>query len=274
MSARWMLVVLIAGTAGSAARAQTPCQFRWEKGLVLAYQVKHDTTVTETVDNRTQQFKSQLELRKRYRVTDVDGQRIATVEYSVTAMRNEQRHPNGDVLLFDSADPTRNTPGLREQLGKYVGVTLAVLRIDATGNVVAVMKGQASRHMAEPPFTLLLPGAPLREGQAWTRPYDVVLEPPLGTGEKHAAQQEFRCTKVAPGEAVISVKTAFVKLPEAVQEQMPLVQKEVQGEVLFDVAAGRVAEVSLTIDRTLDSHQGAGSSYRFQSSYTERYVGE
>jgi hypothetical protein len=53
---------------------------------------------------------------------------------------------------------------------------------------------------------------------------------------------------------------------------MPLVQKETQGTVVFDVAAGRVAEVRLTVDRTLENHQGPGSSYHFESSYSEQYV--
>jgi hypothetical protein len=111
-------------------------------------------------------------------------------------------------------------------------------------------------------------------GQTWVRDFELVMEPPLGTGEKHAAQQEFHCTKLAAGTAAIAVKTAFKEMPEAVQEQMPLVQKESEGELLFDVTAGRVTEVRLTIDRTLANHQGAGSSYRFQSSYTERLVAE
>jgi hypothetical protein len=274
MSVRWMLVVVVAGTTASAAQGQTPWQFHWEKGQTLVYQVRHDTTVTEVVDGRTQEFKSQLDLRKRYRVTEVNDQGIATLEYSVIAMRNEQTRPNGDVLRFDSADASKSTPGLREQLSKFVGTTLAVLRIDARGRVVAVTLGQASRYAAEPPFTLVLPGTPFREGQSWARSFELIMEPPLGTGEKHAAQQEFRCTKLAAGTATIAVKTAFTKMPEAVQEQMPLVQKEPQGEVLFDVTAGRVAEVRLTIDRTLANHQGPGSSYRFQSSYTEKYLVE
>jgi hypothetical protein len=272
MNARWTLAVLIVTTGTSGAQAQAPWQFRWNKGEVLTYRVKHETMVTEVVDGGKHQFKSQLNLLKRYRITDVDTHGTVTIEVSLAAMRNEQTRPNGEVLLFDSADVAKSTPELREQLAKYVGTTLAVLQIDAAGRVVAVKQGQTARYLAEPPFTLVLPGVPLQEGQPWVRNFDITLEPPLGTGEKHAAQQEFRCTKLAGGQATIALKTGFKNLPETVQERMPLVQKESQGEVVFDIAAGRVAAVRLTIDRTLENHQGPGSSYRFQSVYAEEYV--
>src|SRR5947209_3413245 len=147
MHKAWMLTLLTAAIA-PAAQAQ---EFRWTKGDTLAYRVKHDTTVTEVVDGAKRQFKSHLELHKRYRVMDVDADGIATLDYSLTEMRTEQTRPSGDVLRFDSTDPAKSTPELRDQLGKYVGSTLAVLRIDRTGNVVAVKKGPA-RHLTEPPF--------------------------------------------------------------------------------------------------------------------------
>ncbi len=236
---------------------------------MLTYRVTHDTTVTEVVDRAKRRFTSQLELLKRYRVSDVDAQGIATLEYSVAAMRTKQTRPGGDVLRFDSADPAKSTPELRDQLGKYVGTTLAVLRIDVNGTVIAVKKGPA-HHLAEPPFSLVLPDRmPILEGASWTRNFDVTLDPPLGTGEKHAAQQALHCTKLANGKATIALKTSFAKMPEAVQERIPLVQKEAQGEVVFDTAAGRVLRVRLTVDRTLMNHQGEGSSYRYESTYAE-----
>jgi hypothetical protein len=274
MKTHCVLVLLLSVTAPPAVLAQTPIQFRWQKGAVLSYKVKTVTAVTEVVSGGKQQFGSRLDLTKRYRVVDVDTGGTATLEYSVTAMRNEQTRPNGEVLLYDSADLAKSTPGLREQLGKFVGTTLAVLRVDPTGAVVEVKQGPPGRYTAEPLFTLVLPKFPVQAGKEWTRPFDLKLDPPLGTGEKYAAKQECRCTKLEGGKATIALATSFKPLPESVQERMPLVQKETQGRVVFDIAAGRVAEVRLTVDRTLDNHQGPGSSYHFESSYSEQYTAD
>jgi hypothetical protein len=274
MNTRWIAAVLLALACPNAAWAQSPMQFRWQKGQILTYRVKHVTAVTEVVSDGKQQFGSRLDLTKRYRVADVDGKGVATLEYSVIAMRNEQTRPNGEVLLFDSADPDKSTPGLREQLTKYVGTTLAVLRVDAAGQVIEVKQGPTERYGAEPPFTLVLPGSAVLIGQVWLRNFELTLDPPLGTGEKYKAQQECRCKKFEGGKVTIALATAFKTMPESVQERMPLLQKEAQGEVVFDTTAGRVADVRLTVDRTLANHQGPGTSYHFVSTYTEQHVAE
>lgn len=274
MNTRWIAALLLAMACPSAVWSQAALQFRWQKGQILTYKVKHVTAVTEVVSDSKQQFGSRLDLTKRYRVADVDGKGVATLEYSVAAMRNEQTRPNGEILLFDSAEPEKSTPGLREQLGKYVGTTLAVLRIDAAGQVIEVKQGPADRYGAEPPFTLVLPGGAVQAGQVWMRTFDLTLDPPLGTGEKYKAQQECRCKKVEGGKATIALATAFKTMPESVQERMPLLQKEVQGVVVFDMTAGRVLDVGLFVDRTLTNHQGPGSSYHFESTYTEQHIAE
>src|SRR5271168_3020590 len=59
MKTRWILVTLFATAFAPAAQAQP---FRWEKGQVLSYRVKHDTTVTEVVAGSKQQYGSHLML--------------------------------------------------------------------------------------------------------------------------------------------------------------------------------------------------------------------
>jgi hypothetical protein len=256
------------------ARAQGPWQYRWQKGQVLSYRVEHATTVTEVIDGGKQQFRSRLDLLKRYRVTEVDAAGVATVEVSVASMRNEQARPNGEVLFFDSSDPAKSTPELREQMTKYVGTTLAVLRVDAAGRVVEVKRAAAGRYDSEPPFALVLPGTPVQPGQSWLRDFEITLEPPAGTGEKYRAQQKFQCTKLVDGKATVALTTGFQTMPESAQEKLPLMQKAVEGEIVFDVAAGRVAAVQLRVNRVVENHQGVGSSYHFQSEYFERQVSE
>jgi hypothetical protein len=268
MRTRYFVAIMLAMIGPNAVWSQPALHFRWQKGQILTYKVTHVTAVTEVVRDTKQQFGSRLDLTKRYRVADVDGKGLATLEYSVTAMRNEQTRPNGEVLLFDSADPVKSTPGLREQLAKYVGTTLAVIRVDAVGQVIEVKQGPADRYGAEPPFALVLPPSAVEIGQVWTRAFDLTLDPPLGTGEKYKAQQECRCKKLEAGKATIALATTFKTTPESVQERLPLLQKEVQGEVVFDMTAGRVADVRLTVDRTLANHQGPGSSYHFESTYS------
>jgi hypothetical protein len=47
-----------------------------------------------------------------------------------------------------------------------------------------------------------------------------------------------------------------------------------EGEMVFDVQAGRLQSAALRIDKELKGHDGEGSSYHFQSRYTVQYVGD
>jgi hypothetical protein len=263
-----MLALAFHAATVPAAAQDAPWRFQWRKGETLTYRANHVTTVQEVVDGAKVETQSKLTLVKQWRVVDVDAKDIATLHLNLAALRHEQTRPNGEKLLFDSADPEKSTPELK-QMSQHIGKTLAILRMDGFGRILEVKQGSAAKYEAEPPFALVLPNVAPKEGQAWLRPYNVVLEPPQGTGEKHAAQQKFTCVKIADGLATLEITTEFKNLPEAVQERLPLLQKEVQGQAMFDIRAGRFQRVQFVTDKTVPNHQGQGSSYHFVSTYVE-----
>ncbi|MCS7046896.1 MAG: hypothetical protein NZO58_11115, partial [Gemmataceae bacterium] len=193
------------------------------------------------------------------------------LQLSLAALRHEQIRPNGEKLLFDSDDLAGSTPEL-VNLKQHIGTTLALIRVDGYGRTLEVKHGSAAKYEAEPPFALVLPAQAPREGQGWVRKFHVVLEPPHGTGERHAAEQQVAVSKIADHRATLAITTTIVNPPASAQERLPLLQHEPRGQAVFDVAAGRLQRVHWTIDRTIEGHQGAGSSYQFASTYTEEFV--
>jgi hypothetical protein len=274
MKQRMLLAVVLGLVWTSATSAQEASwQFRWQKGQVLTYQAEHKTNVEEVAEGSKVVSASKLSVVKRWQVVDVDAKGNATLQLSLAAMRNEQTRPSGEVLLFDSANPEKGTPELKEQMSKFIGQTLAVLRIDNQGRVLEVKQGSAaSRYDAEPPFVVVFPAVAVKEGQTWLRPYNVTLDPPYGVGEKLEATQRCQCTAIAAGKATLAVANQFKSMPESVKDHVPLVQKMTAGQIIFDLQAGRMTAAQLNIDRTLMNHHGEGSSYHFQSSFTEQLI--
>lgn len=271
MARKWIFTALACLILTAGARAQsTSGHFHWVKGQVLHFRVEQITKVTEVVGGKKTESGSKLNLVKRWDVQEVDGS-AATVKLSITAMRHEQQRPNGEVLRFDSTNPDKCTPELREQMGKYIGQTLAILKVDGQGKVLEVIKGSANQYESDPPFVLRLPSQPLTLGQAWERSYQITLDPPLGTGEKIPSLQKYQIVSLANGLATIRMNTEL-KMPGAISAQMPLLQKQPQGQIVFNTQAGRVQSVDLHIEKELQGHQGDGSSYRFVSTYKEQYA--
>jgi hypothetical protein len=277
MLGRWSVAVCVGLVVAAAAPAQTAARFRWQPGQVLVYNVAQVTTASEVIQGNKSETSTKLNHSKRWEVLGVDDAGVATLQLSLTALRIETALPNGSVLLFDSAAPDKSNPDLREQLGRYVGQPLAVLRVDGLGKVLEVKEskhGPASRFESEPPFLFVLPEGGVKSGQNWERAYHVTLEPPHGTGEKYEAGQHYVCSGIAGAAVTVRLTTTMKKLPEALADQMPLLQVQPEGEVVFDTQAGRLQSARLAIDKELKGHQGEGSSYRFQSSYTEQYHGD
>jgi hypothetical protein len=256
--------------------AQTDAwRFRWQAGQVLTYRVEQITAAADTMGESKAETTTTLNNVKRWQVLGVDAAGVATLQLSLVSLRIETKPPSGDALVFDSANPDKSDAQMREQLSKYVGVPLAVLRMDAQGRVLEVKEskfGPASKFESELPFILVLPAVVPSPGQGWQRPYRITLEPPQGTGEKYDAVQQYVFKSVSGATATVTLATTVTNPPAAVADQIPLLQLQPQGEIVFDTRAGVVRSVRWQIDKELKGHQGEGSSYRFQSTYKEEYV--
>jgi hypothetical protein len=248
---------------------------RWQSGQVLVYRAEHDIQVSEAVGTERIATKSRLSVTKRWQVTAVDTAGVATLQLTLLRLRNEITRPDGEQVVFDSADP--KSPENKDQIARYVGPVLAVLRVDPWGKVLEVKEskfGPASRFESELPFVAVLPAEKVKPGTAWERVYQITLEPPQGTGEKYGAVQRYRCTAADANLVTIALTTELKAPPEAAGDRVPLAQSQPAGEVVFDARAGRLHSASLKVDQDVKGHQGEGSSYHFQSSYTEQYAGE
>ena len=272
------LTVILAGLVfASAASAQSACRFRWQLGQVLVYRVEESVTASETLTEGKSESKTKTSLVKRWQVQSVDTAGVATLQLSLDKLRLEKTTPGSDVLLFDSSDLAKSDPQLKEQLGRYVGQPIVILRLDGSGQLVEVKKsefGPASRFEADLPFKLVLPSVEFRAGQYWDRNYKNTLEPPQGTGEKYDAVQRYTCKTIANGAATIALTTTLKTMPENLLDRVPLLQLQPEGEIIFDTQSGLMRSARLVIDKELKGHQGEGTSYRFQRTYMEDYAGD
>jgi hypothetical protein len=267
----------VLASAALASAQTSPARLHWQTGQVLTYRVEESAATSDSAaDGGKIESKTKLNLVKRWQVVSVDAAGAATLQLSIAALRYEMTTPGGDTLLFDSANADKSTPELREQFGAFVSKALALLRVDAQGRVLEVKDskfGPASRFESRPPFLGVLPADGPKAGQEWQRDYKITLEPPAGAGEKYDAVQKYACKSVADGRAVIGMTTALKTSPPAA-EQAALLEMEPEGEIVFDLKAGRLQSASLKIDKEVKGHQGEGSSYHLQSTYTEEYVGD
>lgn len=267
----WMVAWIVALVASPDANAQAP-QFKWTNGQTLIYKVSQVTTATEKVADKTSETLTKLDLVKKWRVSAVDAAGVATLSMSLDKLRMETKNPAGEIMLFDSEAKEKSTPGMAEEMAKYVGVPLTVVRLDPRGQLIEVKEskfGPASRLQADLPFKFALPAIPLAVEGAWERKYQIKLEPPHGAGENYAAVQKLTCKAIVGSQATIGVSTTIDGLPDSPADQIPLAPLQPSGEIVFDLAAGRLKTVRYKWSKEIAGQQGEGSKYIFSTTYLE-----
>lgn len=274
------LVVTAAATAAppSGPTPATAIRFRWAAGQVHTYRLSQQTVVKETLADEatgrptTTETRTGLTLTRRWTVTDVAADGTATLEMTITALRQEIRRPDGSRVVLDSAVPEQ-----AKEMAAYLNVPVLVVRVDSQGRLVEVKQAKAGgvgRLQAELPFRLTLPDRGPEVGATWQRACTVTLDPPHGTGEQYELIQTYTAQAVKDGVLVVSVRTALKAPPPTVNEQMPLVPLLWAGEVDFHTDSGTYAAARLKAKAELVNHLGEGSKFEYESVLQEERVGK
>lgn len=256
--------------------ASPPLRFKWQQNQSLTYKVLQRTIVKETtLDEKTGKSivtvaGTNLLIVKKWGIKEIDSAGVATLEMTITEMKNEIRRPDGSDLILDSTNPND-----AKGMAAYLNVPILTIRVDQQGRVVEVKEaktGSASRLQAELPFRMILPDAAPTVGQSWERTFAQKLDPPHGTGESYEFGQKFTCTEVKNGLTVSTVATTLKNPPKALAERVPLVPMLWTGEVYFNTTDGKYHAARLKVNAELPNYQGEGTKFEFESSYAEDIV--
>ncbi len=271
---RRLLVLAVALSLSTAAFAQPAApRFKWEPGKVLTYRVIQQTVVTETtLEEKTNkpvvsEARTSLTLVRKWTVKDVDKLGVATLEMSITEMKNEFKQPDGTTVVTDSSKPED-----AKKMEAYLNKPIVTVRLDPLGNLVEVKEakgGTAARLQAELPMRLVLPEAAPEANKTWDRPFAVKLDPPHGTGESYDFVQKYTSKGAKDGLLIVGVETSLKAPPKAVSEQVPLVPMLWTGDVYFNTAAGKYHASRLKAKAELANHQGEGTKFVYESTYAE-----
>jgi hypothetical protein len=251
-------------------------RFAFAPGQSFGYRVLQTTTVTETtLDEQTKApvlttTVTKLSSTKTWAVTDAPAGGGATLQLTITAMKQEVTQTVGDkkpvAQVLDSANPDD------AKAMTFLNRPVLTVTLDATGAVVAAKSDSpnaADRLKAELPFRVTLPDALPAVNGTWERAFELKLPPPLGTGEKFDATQTYTYRGAKEAFAVIGMTTAL-KDPPADLALMPgVVPMLWEGDVFVNTKTGRYQGAKLKVTKEVANHQGEGTKFGYRSEYTE-----
>lgn len=273
-----------APTAQPAAAAQAdaaPAQkhllrYKFKPGETLRWKVTHRARVNTTVSGTTQTAETTSTSIKVWRILPASaktaGQKDAfRFEHLVESVEMRQKLTGREEVVYDSTKNEEAPPGF-EDAAKAVGVPLAIIAIDAQGNVVSREQKAQRQNDAQGQITLPLPAEAIAVGHVWSFPYEVPV--PLKSGEvkQIKTRQRFALEEVKDGIATISVETQILTPVQNPEVEAQLIQRETAGKVKFDIAAGRIVDQQMDLDKSVVGFSGDTSSLHYVTRFTEELL--
>ncbi len=216
-------------------------RYKLATGDVVRYDVKHRASIRSTIDQTTQEAQTKTDSVKLWKITDVLPNGDIEVMNVVESVHMLNQLPDRDPTEYDSRQDKTPPPGF-EDAARAVGVPLSVVRMTPAGEVLRRdVKVRQQNVEEDGPIVLRLPDKPVTIGETWDEPFDVKVSLENGSTKAVQTRRRHKLTGVKSGIATIEV-TYQVLSPIDPFIETQLVQRLMDGEVKFDIEAGRVDE--------------------------------
>ena len=276
--APWRLVlagmaVLVAVAAHADDAPETVLlRYRFVTGESLPTRVEHRALTETTMNGVTQTVETMTDSTKTWTVVAVDEAGNATLEHTVDDVTMTSRTSDRGEVRWASGSGVEPPPGY-ELVPHSLGVPLVRLTVSTDGRVLDRHELRPCPPAATGDLVVVpLPEKEIAVGAEWTVPQEVVVEVPGGPRKAVRTRLRYRLVDVADGRATIRVDTTVLTPIDDPRLEARLLERIWDGEIRFDVEAGRVESRRTGIDRRVVGFGGPQSSVRYKASLEERLV--
>lgn len=266
------------GADATADRAEAPAakyllRYKFRPGETIRWEVEHRASVRTTVSGTTQTAETVTNSIKAWQVSKVEPDGRATFVQRVESVDMRQKLTGRQEVRYNSLADKKPPLGY-EDVAKAVGVPLAVITLDAQGNVVR-REEKRPKPTANPGYlTIPLPTDAVPVGHRWSLPADIQVTLKDGRVKKVKTRQQFVLSEVAEGLATIQVETHVLSPVDDPAVEAQLIQSKSNGSVRFDIESGRVVAQQSDLDERVHGFQGEASTLHYATRFTEKLLPE
>jgi hypothetical protein len=265
--------------------------YKFQPGQVVRYEVLHDGQITTVYNSAKEVAANKSESRRSFKVASVDEKGQALLEMQIewvrmTASFENEEGRKSEPIEFDTSDPKKQNHAQFKKILQSVGKPQALVRIDASGRPIEVTRLDKASKKTEPAaasadidgdgtpenYLVLLPEVPVAVGNTWKEPFEVVARLPQGLSSRIRMQRAYKLAELRQGLATIEFRTIILTPVQDAAIAAQLIQREVEGKIVFDTERGMIVSREAKVDRTVVGPFGGQSSMRAVSRYTERLL--
>ncbi len=242
-------------------------QYNFQAGEVVRYKVEHLATVDTKISGTKQVSKSRSRSTKVWTVESANDKSFKFVQ-SIEDVRMWRKDDAKDAIEFDSTTDD-DPPAEYKHVADSIGKPYATIKINRAGQVIARESQSRTPDLGFGSIVLPLPPGEVKIGHTWAVPKKLRLRERDGRTKEVKTQMKYRLEKVKTGVATISVRTEVLTPISDATLKSQLVQQVSNGEIKFDMDAGRMISKQLDWTESVIGFNGPSSNMKYLARFTE-----
>jgi hypothetical protein len=268
-----LLTLLVGLTAYAEESPKYDLKYKFKAGEVLRSTVLHKATVETTIQGNRQTAETRTTSVKAWKVSDVKPDGTTTFVHMVESIDMWHKMQGRQEMRYNSLTDKVPPQGF-EDAAKRVGIPLSVITMDERGKVLHRDEKLDKATTNPTPITVPMPAEPVEIGHEWTSPYAITLQTPSGGMKNIELRQSYSLKSVQTGVATISVETQVLTPLSDPGLEAQLIQHMTNGNLKFDVDAGRLISQVTDLDRRVIGFNGPASSMHYLTRVEETMLSD
>jgi hypothetical protein len=246
-------------------------RYQFKKGDRYYWEVEHGVITETSIQGKKETSRSHSLATKKWEVTGVSKEGVATIVYSLVDVDMRHKVTDQPEVSYNSRTDTK-VPEHYEHIAQAMGLGLATVEIADDGVIVRKQANYRDVDMGMGDFTIALPDQPVRVGHQWEEQSYISARGEAGLTKRILTRKVYELEKVSLGVATISMRTEILTPLRDPDIESQIVQKLTNGEIQFDIDAGRVMRRQFTWDESVQGFRVPDSLMVYKATMTETFI--
>lgn len=252
----------------AAATEQYLLRHKLKPGEEVYSTVLHQAKTVTRIQGIDQASEARTLSEKVWKVMAVNPQGDMTFEYRIQHVEMSQTHGDEKEVRFDSRKD-KTPPPIYKKVAESLGKPISTVVIDSTGKVLSRSDNKDAPELGMGDLVLTLPEEALAIGGSWSVPRDTRVKLPDGTHKTIKIRETYELKKVQSGVATITIRSQPITPLDGPEVESQVMQQLSNGELKFDIDAGKLISKELNWDDSVVGFSGAESQLKYTARYRE-----
>ena len=245
-------------------------QYKMTPGETIQTRVTHLAKTLTKINDDSQNSHSRTVSTKTWKVLAVEPNGNMTFEHSVAEVDASQQVGPASEIRYNSENGA--VPKEFKGVDDKVNQVISTITIAPDGSVVNRTTQDSYARLGLGEIAIQFPQDPVAIDQQWECEREIQVRREDKTPMKVRLRELFTLKKVSAGVAVISVRNEALTPIRDAQIEAQVMQQMNNGDIRFDIDAGRLIEKNLVWDSTVIGFSGAGSRLEYSARLDEELL--